>query len=98
MLDDYDYQKFLTDFRDLAAVIKSIIQQISSDELARDVPGAEALLERHHEHRSEIDARSGAFQAFEDFGNDLINAEHFANNDIKQQLQEMEEIRQQLEA
>jgi len=98
LLDDYDYQKFLTDFRDLAAVIKSIIQQISSDELARDVPGAEALLERHHEHRSEIDARSGAFQAFEDFGNDLINAEHFAEEDIKQKLQEMDDIRQQLEA
>jgi hypothetical protein len=61
------------------------------------VPGAEALLERHHEHRSEIDARSGAFQAFEDFGNDLINAEHFATDDIKQKLQEMDDIRQQLE-
>ncbi|CAF3226908.1 unnamed protein product [Rotaria socialis] len=97
LLDDYDYQKFLTDFRDLAAIIKSIIQQISSDELARDVPGAEALLERHHEHRSEIDARSGAFQAFEDFGNDLINAEHFAGEDIKQRLLEMDEIRQHLE-
>ena len=78
-------------------MIRSIIQQISSDELARDVPGAEALLERHHEHRSEIDARSGAFQTFEDFGNELINAEHFAGEDIKQKLQEMDDIRQQLE-
>ncbi|CAF1062161.1 unnamed protein product, partial [Didymodactylos carnosus] len=98
LLDGYDYQKFLTDFRDLAAVIKSIIQQISSNELARDVPGAEALLERHHEHRSEIDARSGAFQAFEDFGNDLIRSNHYAGDDIKEKLREMEDIREQLES
>ena len=36
---------------------------IDSDELAIDVTGAEALLERHQEHRTEIDARAATFQA-----------------------------------
>ena len=35
---------------------------ICTDELATDVTGAEALIERHNEHRVEIDARSNAFQ------------------------------------
>ena len=35
---------------------------ICTDELATDVTGAEALLERHNEHRVEIDARNNAFQ------------------------------------
>jgi spectrin alpha len=42
--------------------ISSMKGLIASDELANDVTGAEALLERHQEHRTEIDARAGTFQ------------------------------------
>ena len=35
---------------------------ICTDELASDVTGAEALIERHNEHRTEIDARTNTFQ------------------------------------
>ncbi|CAL8137085.1 unnamed protein product [Orchesella dallaii] len=43
--------------------INSMMSLVSSDELATDVTGAEALLERHQEHWTEMDARTGAFQS-----------------------------------
>ncbi len=47
MLDSYDLQRFLSDYRDLSAWIQSMMGLVASDELASDVTGAEALLERH---------------------------------------------------
>ena len=63
LLDSYDLQRFLSDYRDLMSWINSMKGLIESDELATDVTGAEALLERHQEHRTEIDARAATFQA-----------------------------------
>ena len=48
LLDANDYQQFVTNYKDLISWINLMISQVSSDELAKDVPGAEALLERHH--------------------------------------------------
>lgn len=47
LLDSYDLQRFLADYRDLMSWINSMMGLVSSDELANDVTGAEALLERH---------------------------------------------------
>ncbi len=47
LLDSYDLQRFLSDYRDLSAWIQSMMGLVASDELANDVTGAEALLERH---------------------------------------------------
>uniref|UniRef100_A0A672S0H8 Spectrin alpha chain, non-erythrocytic 1 n=1 Tax=Sinocyclocheilus grahami TaxID=75366 RepID=A0A672S0H8_SINGR len=70
---------------------------VSSDELAKDVTGAEALLERHQEHRTEIDARTGTFQAFEQFGQQLLARGHYASPEIKQKLEALEWERADLE-
>lgn len=47
LLDSYDLQRFLNDYRDLLAWINSMFGLVSSEELANDVTGAEALIERH---------------------------------------------------
>ena len=48
LYDANEYQQFVTNYKDLISWINLMISQVSSDELAKDVPGAEALLERHH--------------------------------------------------
>lgn len=48
LLDSFDYQSYMANFRDLNSWINSMVSQVSSEELAKDVPGAEALLERNH--------------------------------------------------
>lgn len=97
LLDSYDLQRFLSDYRDLTSWINSMMTLVSSDELAKDVTGAEALLERHQEHRTEIDARSGTFQAFEGFGQHLLQNEHYASDDVKNKLDELAAAREELE-
>lgn len=43
--------RFLADYRDLISWVSDIRALIAADDLAKDVPGAEALLERHQEHK-----------------------------------------------
>uniref|UniRef100_A0A4D5R8U1 Spectrin alpha chain n=2 Tax=Scolopendra TaxID=41364 RepID=A0A4D5R8U1_SCOVI len=97
LLDSYDLQRFLSDYRDLMSWISSMMALVSSDELATDVTGAEALLERHQEHRTEIDARAGTFQAFELFGQQLLQGGHYASVEVQEKLEKMNEARQDLE-
>uniref|UniRef100_A0AAF5PJZ7 Spectrin alpha chain n=2 Tax=Wuchereria bancrofti TaxID=6293 RepID=A0AAF5PJZ7_WUCBA len=97
LLDSYDYQRFLSDFRDLMQWTAAMNQLVSSDELANDVTGAEALLERHQEYRTEIDSRAATFEVFEQFGNQLLNSHHYASENIKQRLQDVTDARHKLE-
>ncbi|XP_051167041.1 spectrin alpha chain [Leptopilina boulardi] len=97
LLDSYDLQRFLSDYRDLMAWINSMMGLVASEELASDVTGAEALLERHQEHRMEIDARAGTFQSFDLFGQQLLQSSHYASLEIQEKLDSMAEARQELE-
>ena len=49
--ESYFLHRFLADFRDLVSWINDMKAIVSADELAKDVAGAEALLERHQEHK-----------------------------------------------
>uniref|UniRef100_A0A8C9TFL8 Spectrin alpha, non-erythrocytic 1 n=1 Tax=Scleropages formosus TaxID=113540 RepID=A0A8C9TFL8_SCLFO len=93
----HDLQRFLSDFRDLTSWINGIRGLVSSEELAKDVTGAEALLERHQEHRTEIDARAGTFQAFEQFGHHLLACGHYASPEIQEKLVTLNRERDDLE-
>merc|ERR1719507_2301480 len=97
LLDSYDLQRFLSDYRDLMSWVSSMKSLICTDELATDVTGAEALLERHQEHRTEIDARAGTFQAFELFGQQLLQANHYASMEVQEKLESMSDAREDLE-
>jgi spectrin alpha len=50
----YNMHRFFSDYRDLVSWINDMKAVISADELAKDVAGAEALLESHQEHRVTI--------------------------------------------
>ena len=55
--DSYYLHRFLSDYRDLVSWVHDMKTVMSADELAKDVAGAEALLERHQEHKVETDRR-----------------------------------------
>ncbi|XP_055707829.1 spectrin alpha chain isoform X3 [Phlebotomus papatasi] len=111
LLDSYDLQRFLSDYRDLMAWISSMMGLVTSEELANDVTGAEALIERHQnqraefdfrygipqEHRTEIDARAGTFAAFEQFGTELLQANHYASPEIQEKIDGLAKARDELE-
>lgn len=49
------------------------------------------------EHRTEIDARAGTFQAFEQFGQQLLARGHYASPEIEQKLKALDQERADLE-
>lgn len=51
LVASYYLHRFLSDYRDLISWISDTKAIISADELAKDVTGAEALLEKHQEHK-----------------------------------------------
>merc|ERR1719419_587559 len=75
-------QRYFDDYRELMAWSSEVIAKITSPDLASDLAGAETLISRHKETRSEIDARLGLFNRFESSGKDLVNAGHFMSTEI----------------
>jgi spectrin alpha len=55
------------------------------------------LLLLYQEHRMEIDARGETFHDFDQFGNDLIQAGHYESENIRGRLDEMQQLRDNLE-
>ena len=49
------------------------------------------------EHRMEIDARGGTFQTFEMFGNQLLQNNHYASDQVRDKLAELAKAREDLE-
>mgnify|MGYP002652653422 CR=1 FL=1 len=70
--ENYKLQKFLSDYRDIISWIEIMKTVIVSEDIAKDVASAEILLERHQEHKGEIDAREDSFQTTEAEGKILI--------------------------
>ncbi|BHF71927.1 hypothetical protein SprV_0401498800 [Sparganum proliferum] len=96
LLDSLDLQKFMADHRDLQSWMNTMNALVNSDELASDVTGAEALLERHQEHRAEIDARAGTFDNFDAFGHELLENKHYASPEIASVLEQTVQARNDL--
>ena len=84
--ESYYLHRFLADYRDLTRWINDMKAVISADELAKDVSGAEALLERHQKHKSEIDAREDSFGATAKAGKKLLESDHYASDKVKEKL------------
>ena len=75
-------QRYFDDYRDLMAWSSEVMAKITSPDLASDLTGAETLISRHKEIKSEIDARLGLFTRFETAGKELIRNGHFMSTEI----------------
>lgn len=69
---------------------------ISADELAKDVAGAEALLERHQEHKGEIDARGDSLDACLSAGRDLVESGHPSAAEVSSRMRQVADMRSTL--
>ena len=73
---------------ELVSWVNDISALVSADELAKDVAGAEAMLQRHRERKEEIDAQEGSFKATSQFGQNLISSGHFASDEVKEKVRQ----------
>ncbi|XP_065309042.1 spectrin beta chain-like isoform X2 [Dermacentor albipictus] len=90
-------QAYFDEYRELMAWLNDITARITSDELARDVTGAEALLARHREHRAEMDARAESFSRFVANGDKIIASGHFMSDEVRDRIRRLSESRKALE-
>lgn len=79
-------QTYLGEYRDLLSWINEMVAKVTAPELARDVPGAEALISRHNEYKTEIDTRKEAFEKFYKTGQELIEQGHFLGKEIEEKI------------
>ncbi|XP_065083239.1 spectrin beta chain, non-erythrocytic 1 isoform X3 [Ochlerotatus camptorhynchus] len=79
-------QAYFDEYRDLMAWINEMLAQITAPELAKDVAGAEALIGKIKEHKTEVDSRSEAFGTFYKIGNKLIKDGHFLANEVQEKI------------
>lgn len=70
--------------------------KITAPELPKDVPGAEAVISRHKEYKTEVDARTDSFDNFSAAGNALIDQGHFMAEEIADKIATLEARRKLL--
>lgn len=63
---------------------------ITSETLPRDVANAEALLIRHKEYYTEIDARSPAIDEFVNAGKEMIRRKHLLSQEVQEKIDHLE--------
>ncbi|XP_026666604.1 spectrin beta chain, non-erythrocytic 5 isoform X2 [Ceratina calcarata] len=79
-------QSYLGEYRDLMSWINEMVAKVTAPDLARDVPGAEALIQRHREYKAEIETRNEAFDKFYKTGRELIEGGHFLGKEIEEKV------------
>lgn len=87
-------QAYLGEYRELMSWINEMVAKVTAPELARDVPGAEALISRHNEYKSEIDTREEAFEKFYRTGQELIQQGHFLGKEIEEKISVLQQRQQ----
>ncbi|XP_050460702.1 spectrin beta chain, non-erythrocytic 5 isoform X2 [Cataglyphis hispanica] len=87
-------QAYLGEYRDLISWINEMVAKVTAPELACDVPGAEALISRHNEYKSEIDTREETFEKFYRIGQKLIEQGHFLGKEIEDKISVLQQRQQ----
>lgn len=90
-------QTYFDEYRDLISWINEMVAKVTAPELARDVPGAEALISRHNEYKAEIDTRKDSFTKFYKTGRQLIDQGHFLAMEIEDKISVLGQRKQVLD-
>lgn len=85
----YGYQRFLSDYDELSGWMKEKTTLINADELPTDVAGGEALLDRHQQHKHEIDSYDDRFQSADETGQALLDVNHEASVEVQEKMTEL---------
>ncbi|KAK7105089.1 spectrin beta chain, non-erythrocytic 5-like isoform X3 [Littorina saxatilis] len=84
-------QMYFNDYRELTAWISEMQAIITADELARDLPGAEAMMVRYKEHNAEVESRQEAFDKFRQTGQSFIANGHFLSKEIEEKIKQLDQ-------
>ncbi|XP_035827834.1 spectrin beta chain isoform X1 [Aplysia californica] len=86
LADASDYYRFMLMARDLLLWIDDITRQMNTQEKPRDVSGVELLMNNHQSMKAEIDAREENFAICINLGRDLLNRQHYKQEQVREKL------------
>lgn len=75
--------------RNLILWMDDLMRQMKTSEKPRDVSGVELLMNNHQGHKAEIEARQDNFEDCKSLGKELLSRSHYASNEIKEKLNEL---------
>ncbi|PWA23064.1 hypothetical protein CCH79_00001970 [Gambusia affinis] len=96
LLDTVEKFRFLNMVRDLMLWMDGINVQIDAHESPRDVSSAELVIVNHKGIKSEIETRADSFTASTKMGNDLINKNHYASDEIREKMAQLQGKRDEI--
>ncbi|XP_029641431.1 spectrin beta chain, non-erythrocytic 1 isoform X3 [Octopus sinensis] len=91
LLQAQKLQTYFNEYRELTTWINEMLSLISAEDLAKDIAGAEASLNRFKEIKAEIDSRKEPMTKFNQIGQGLIENGHFLSEEIQQKIDTLTE-------
>ncbi|XP_035999097.1 spectrin family protein isoform X1 [Fundulus heteroclitus] len=96
LLDTVEKFRFFNMVRDLMLWMDGIHVQIDAHESPRDVSSAELVIANHQDIKSEIETRADSFTACTDMGSALINKNHYASDEVREKMSQLQEKRDKI--
>ncbi|XP_037544037.1 spectrin family protein isoform X1 [Nematolebias whitei] len=96
LLDTVEKFRFFNMVRDLMLWMDGVNLQIDAHDSPRDVSSAGLVIANHQDIKSEIETRADSFTACTDLGKALINNNHYAADEIREKMAQLQEQRDQI--
>ncbi|XP_060941485.1 spectrin family protein isoform X1 [Limanda limanda] len=96
LLDTVEKFRFFNMVRDLMLWMDGVNLQIDAHDSPRDVSSAGLVIANHQDIKSEIETRVDSFTACTEMGNTLINKNHYAADEIREKLIQLQEKRDRI--
>ncbi|KAJ8276560.1 hypothetical protein COCON_G00083120 [Conger conger] len=96
LLDTVEKFRFFNMVRDLMLWMDGVNLQIDAHDSPRDVSSAGLVIANHQDIKSEIETRAGSFTACNEMGNTLIRNKHYAADEIREKLDQLQTRRDEI--
>ncbi|XP_033735465.1 spectrin beta chain, non-erythrocytic 5-like isoform X2 [Pecten maximus] len=91
-----ELHRFSADVRDLMSWVHETEHEMLAEKPVRDVHSVDMLKARHEELKAEIDARDETFTTICQTGEAMIQADHYAKDDIETKVKQVQDTREKL--
>uniref|UniRef100_A0A1A8FCG9 Spectrin beta chain n=2 Tax=Nothobranchius korthausae TaxID=1143690 RepID=A0A1A8FCG9_9TELE len=96
LLDTVEKFRFFNMVRDLMLWMDGVNLQIDAHDSPRDVSSAGLVIANHQHIKSEMETRADSFTACTEMGKCLINNNHYATDEIREKLAQLQEKRHKI--
>ncbi|XP_053397817.1 spectrin alpha chain, non-erythrocytic 1-like isoform X2 [Mercenaria mercenaria] len=91
-----DLHRFNSDVRDLISWANEIEREMTAEKPVRDVNSVDLVRTRHEELRAEIDTRQDTFNTVIRTGQDMVENDHYAKDEIQEKVNQVKEAQERL--